>query len=264
MVRSNNPGGFSSSQSVRRTIVEFAAIALGLLVVILAGRFVVGCAAERAALALPPSVDRKIGEAASQAFLAGHLGSAPPPEQAARVERVFSELVGELTADQREALGTPEVSLVLDETANAFALPGGRVFVLTGLLELVGEGDAGDTRLRGVLAHELGHAVERHAVRSLARRTAFGLVVGLLMGNGDRLGDTLLAGASQLEYLRNSREMETEADDFGVTLLRKSGHDSTGLAEFLEKLDAQPVPELLSTHPDPGDRAARIRESAAR
>jgi predicted Zn-dependent protease len=262
--QSIEPGGFASSQGATRTLVELGVILLALIGVILTGRLVVGCAAERAALALPTSVDAKVGEAASRAIRAGHGDSSPAPEQAARVEKVFQGLVARLRDEERGTLGTPEVTVLVDETPNAFALPGGQVFVFTGLLDRLGEGEMADAQLRGVLAHELGHAVERHSLRLLARRVAFGVVVGLLMGNGDQLGDALLAGASQLEGLRNSREMETEADDFGVDLLARANLDARGLAVFLEGLETQPVPALLSTHPDPKERAARIRERLPR
>jgi len=258
------PTGFVASQSTARTLLEFGAILVGLIAVIGVARLAIGAVAERAALALPTSLDAKVGEAASRAVRTAHPSDAATLEQTARVRRVFDELVSRLDAAERAKLGSPEVTVLVDPTPNAFALPGGMVFVQSGLLERVGEGAAGDEQLRGVLAHELGHAVERHALRLLARRVAFGVVIALLMGNGDQLGDALLAGASQLEGLRNSREMETEADDFGVALLGRSGLDAKGLAAFLEGLETQPVPELLSTHPDPKGRAARIREKSGR
>ncbi len=264
MSQSTGSSGFSASQNTARTLVEFGLIIALLLGVLVVGRSVVGCVAERAALALPTSLDGQLGDAAAKAILASHAGTSASAADSARVERVFSELVAKLSEEERASLGTPVVTLLEDETPNAFALPGGHVFVQTGLLARVGAGPEGDSQLRGVLGHELGHAVRRHALRLLARRLAFGLTIGLLMGNGDRLGDALLAGASQLQGLQNSREMETEADDFGVLLLQRSGFDIGGLATFLEGLEGQPVPELLSTHPDPSARAKRIRESAGR
>jgi predicted Zn-dependent protease len=227
------------------------------------GRYVVGCVAERAALTLPATLDARLGEVAARAVEVAHPPQGAPPAERERVTRIFEELVAQLTPEERASLGTPTVTVVEDETPNAFALPGGRVFVLKGLLERVGSAEDGDRRLRGVLAHELGHAVRRHALRLLARKVAFGIVIGLLMGNGDQLGDAMLAGASQLEGLRNSRDMETEADDFGVAVLERLGSSPDGLADFLEGLESQPIPEFLSTHPEPGARATRIRSRAA-
>ena len=131
------------------------------------------------------------------------------------------------------------------------------MFVLTGLLERT-KGD--DSELRGVLAHEIGHAVKRHGVRSLVRNGIFGLVIIFFTGDLNDITTTLIAGASQLDSLSYSRSMEEEADAFGVDLLARRHEDPEGLARFLESLEKQPVPEFLSTHPDSAERAKAIRE----
>lgn len=259
MSQATKSDGFAASQRTGRTLLELALLLGALVGLFFVSRSVVGCVAERAALALPPALDVRIGEVAGAAVRKGHTGAAPAPEARARVEGIFNELVHLLTPAELAGLGTPAITVLNDETPNAFALPGGQVFVQTGLLDRVGEGPDGAAQLRGALAHELGHAVARHALRLLARRMAFGLVIGLVMGQGDGLTEALLAGASQLEGLKNNRDMETEADAFGVALMRRGGYEPEGLAKFLETLGSQPVPELLSTHPDPANRAARIR-----
>ena len=114
--------------------------------------------------------------------------------------------------------------------------------------------------LRGVLAHELGHAVHRHGVRGLVRRGVYGIGLALLLGGSDDAITALIAGASQLDDLGYSRSMEEEADRFGVDLLRRTNHSSEGLARFLESLESVPIPQLLSTHPDSKERAKAIRD----
>ena len=255
--------GFAAQQSWKRTLAEVGVVVLALVLLFFLARSAVGCVAERAATALPTSIDTQIGEAAAAEVRAEHSGKQATADDQQRVERVFGELRRQLTADESKVLTKAHVTALVDDTPNAFALPGGEVFVLTGLLERVGPGPAGDAQLRGVMAHELGHAVRRHGVRLIARKVAFAVALSLVLGGGDQLGGTLVAGASQLEGLRNSREMETEADDFGVDLLRRAGFDPDGLAKFLESLGSQPVPQLLSTHPDPEARAKRIRARAA-
>jgi predicted Zn-dependent protease len=251
--------GFAKSQGWKRTLAELGAVLAGLAVLFFLGRAAIGCAAETIAQNLPASVDETIGKAAAEQMRQQYnLGGEPTEEQIARVERIFDELRGALTEEEKEILQNPRVTVVVDEQVNAFALPGGEVFVLTGLLERVGPD--GDPLIRGVLAHELGHAVKRHGVRGLARRAAFGIVVAMLIGDVDTIVVTLAAGASQLDGLAHSRNMETEADDFGLDLLQRAGHSGEGLAEFLESLGRQPVPELLSTHPDPVERAEAIRD----
>jgi predicted Zn-dependent protease len=189
------------------------------------------------------------------------LGAEPTAQQRERVERVFAELSDALTADEAALLSHARVTVLVDPQVNAFALPGGEVFVLTGLLERVGDDDA---LLRGVLAHELGHAVKRHGVRSLARNAAYSLTIGWLLGDLDDMTASLVSGASELDRLSHSRAMETEADDFGVSLLARAGHDPEGLARFLESLETAPVPELLSTHPNSRERAQAVRRHMSR
>jgi predicted Zn-dependent protease len=251
-------GAQPSFQSRRRTGIELAALLALLVALFFAARGCAGCVAEGVAERLPPSVDAKLGELGAEQFRARYrlAGKEPTEAERARVERIFAELRGALTKEEAERVAGARVTVVVDEQVNAFALPGGEVFVLTGLLERVGDDDA---LVRGVLAHELGHAVERHGVRGIARGAAMGMVLMLVIGQMDDLMGQILAGASQLDGLRYSRSMESEADAFGVDLLRRAGHDPDGLARFLESLETVPVPELLSTHPDSKERAEQIR-----
>jgi predicted Zn-dependent protease len=244
-------------QSGRRTLVELGIVVVALGLLVLAGRSGAGWLADAAVQGLPASVDRAVGEAGAAQMRAKYGPAAQAPLAAReRVARIFDELRGALTQEQLGALVAPQVTVVADDQVNAFALPGGEVFVLTGLLERVGDDDS---MLRGVLAHELGHAVRRHGLRSLARSAATSVAIGWLLGNVDEMGRTLVAGASELEGLSYSRVMETEADQFAVELLTRAGRDPAGLARFLESLEQVPVPELLSTHPDPRARAEAIR-----
>jgi predicted Zn-dependent protease len=237
-------------------------VLVALLLAYLGLRGCSGWVADRAVDRLPPSVDAAVGKSAAESTRAEHgRGPAPSAADQQRVERVFDELRTALSAEQAKALGEPRVTVLGDSAINAFALPGGEVFVLTGLLGRVGDDDG---LLRAVLAHELGHAVLRHGLRSLARNAAFGMMVSFVIGDLDQMTATLLAGASQLDKLHYSRTMENESDEFGAELLERSKHDPEDLARFLETLESAPVPELLSTHPDSAERAKAIRARAKR
>ncbi|MEJ7728902.1 MAG: M48 family metallopeptidase [Polyangiaceae bacterium] len=251
-------GGFVDSQKRGRTWVEVGVLLALLVALVLALRGCSGCVAGAVVSALPPDVDAKIGQAGGAAMRAQHsMNADASADDQARATRIFDELRGKLTPEETRVLVAPRLTVIVDDQVNAFALPGGEVFVLTGLLERTG-GD--DDMLRGVLAHELGHAVHRHGVRGLVRSGVYGLGLALVLGSSDDIVATLVAGASQLDQLGHSREMEEEADAFGVDLLRRCGHNSEGLARFLESLESAPVPQLLSTHPDSKDRAKRIRQ----
>jgi Zn-dependent protease with chaperone function len=240
-------------------MAELGLVVVALGVVWLAGQSCVGWVAEGAVRGLPASVDAAVGKAGADSTRArSQTGTEVDPRQRQRAERLFDELRGGLTDEEASLLATPRITVIADETVNAFALPGGEVFVQTGLLERVGDDDG---MLRGVLAHELGHAVRRHGVRTLARQAATSLVVAWLLGDADEMTATLAAGASELGRLSYSREMETEADRYAVALLRRLGHDAEGLARFLESLETAPVPELLSTHPASSERAQAVRET---
>ncbi len=240
-------------------MAEIGIVLVALVVLFFAARGCVGCAAEQVAMRLPPSVDAQIGKAGAEQFRQQYAASGKPsPAQLQRVQKIFDELRDALSEEDKAILTNPNLTVVVDETVNAFCLPGGEVFVLTGLLERVGP--KGDDLVRGVLAHEIGHAIKRHGVRNLARSAAYGIIFAMAVGQSDQLTATLMAGASQLDRLAYSRSMETEADDYGVDLLKRAGHDPEGLAKFLESLDSMPVPQLLSTHPDSDERAKRIRE----
>jgi predicted Zn-dependent protease len=241
----------------KRNAVEIGLLILAAIAVLLVMRSCLGCVAERAVDHMPPTVDAKIGKTAAEEMRTKYkLGAQPTPEQSARAERIFDELYAGLTADEKAIVSDPQVTVVVDEQVNAFCLPGGEVFVLTGLFDRVGDDDG---LVRGVLAHELGHAVKRHGLRAVARHAAFGIALSLMLGNMDDMASTLAAGAAQLDGLAYSRDKETEADRFGYELLTRIHQDPDGLARFLESLGSQPVPELLSTHPDPVERAAEIR-----
>lgn len=244
--------------SPRRLVAEIALLALALALLMLGVRGCAGVLASAIVAALPATVDEALGKAGGEAMRAQHGGDrAVDAAQAARAARVFNELRAHLTADEARVLVSPRLTVTEDPQVNAFALPGGEVFVLSGLL-LRTEGD--DDVLRGVLAHELGHAVRRHGVRSLVRNGIYGVALAYLMGDLNAMTTTLIAGASHLDKLSYSRGMEEDADRFAVDLLARTGHGPEGLARFLEGLEAQPVPQILSTHPDSAARAREIRE----
>lgn len=255
----NNSTQQGFGHSPKRVAAEIGIVILAIVLLILGARGCAGLAATGIVSALPPSVDASIGKAAGEAMRTQHSaqGAEPTAEEKARVDRVFEELRSGLTEDEKRILVAPRVTVLKDEQINAFALPGGELFVLTGLLERT-KGD--DSELRGVLAHEIGHAVKRHGVRSMVRNGIYGLVIVAVTGDMNDITTTLIAGASQLDSLSYSRSMEEEADAFGVDLLARRNEDPEGLARFLESLEKQPVPQFLSTHPDSAERAKAIRE----
>ena len=151
-----------------------------------------------------------------------------------------------------------------NDTVNAFALPGGQVFITAALLRrLQNEG-----QLVGVLGHEVGHVVGRHSAEQLAKAQLTGALVGAAgvaasSENSDgRQGAAIAAAVGQLVNMRFGRKDELEADHFGVRFMSEAGYDPRALEEVMrilaEASGGSSQPEFLSTHPDPGNRLAQI------
>lgn len=158
-----------------------------------------------------------------------------------------------------------EFHCVNDKAINAFALPGGYVFINRGAIE------AADTeaQLAGVMAHELSHVALRHgtnqATKAQAAQGIFGIAGGIF---GDSTGGALLttlgAFAAGGVLLRYSRAAESQADVMGTQVLYDAGYDPRAMAQFFEKLEAETKgknpPEFFSDHPNPEHRVERVDE----
>ena len=152
-----------------------------------------------------------------------------------------------------------------DETVNAFATPGGHLYVTTGLL-LAADDEA---EVAGVLAHEAGHVVARHSARQLVNLFGLQAIASLALGENPGLLAALAANvAANGLLLAHSRQDEFEADVYGVNYAAKAGYDPRGITRFFKKLQAEQgeIPrELvwLSTHPATGERIERVEEIIA-
>lgn len=143
---------------------------------------------------------------------------------------------------------------------NAFALPGGYIFVNYGLIEKAETPE----EVAGVLAHEIQHVLKRHGLKNVVGRAGLGLVLGLLLGDLEGLGGLIIGASSELAALSFSREQEEEADALGLDLLYAANIDPSGLPTFFEKLAAEQsahgaaLPSFLSTHPDTSQRTRTL------
>lgn len=197
---------------------------------------------------VPLRVDAQLGEASFAMMKSGlDLQAADSPQS-----RQVAALVARL-ADPGEA---PWRSHVADDPEpNAFALPGGIIVVNTGLLATVRRPE----EVAGVLAHEIEHVVQRHGVKQVVRSAGLQALVSLLAG-----GVPGADMARELGSLSFSRDAEREADARGLERLVARHVDPNGLPEFFDTLarhqDGKAPPAFLSTHPDSGDRAARLRK----
>lgn len=147
-----------------------------------------------------------------------------------------------------------------DNTQNAFCTPGGYIYIYTGIIKVLDN----ESQLAGVLGHEMGHADLRHSVRSMQNEYGTQLLLQIIAGNGTA---SQIAGmANSLRTLKNSRCHETQADDASVNYLSKTDYPCNSAGKFFEKIVAaggSSTPEILSTHPDPGNRVENINKKAA-
>jgi predicted Zn-dependent protease len=150
-----------------------------------------------------------------------------------------------------------------DTVLNAFATPGGYIYVYTGLIKYLDEADA----LEGVLGHEMAHADLRHSVRNLQKMYGVQILLNVALGNDpNSLAQIVGQVAGSLAGLKFSRDYETDADSHSVEYLAHTRYACNGAARFFIKLSAQAnssdPPEFLSTHPNPENRIEKINNKA--
>jgi len=158
---------------------------------------------------------------------------------------------------------------VVDHPAiNAFALPGGYIYITRGILSYLDN----EAELAGVLGHEIAHVTARHAVQQSTRAGLGGIgltVLGIFVPATRPLGD-LTSTALGLAFLKYGRDDERESDRLGMEYAAKAGWDPTGVPEFLstlariDELSERGVPNWLSTHPEPAERVVEARPIAAK
>ncbi len=177
----------------------------------------------------------------------------------------YNQLVSCVTnALTRNTGGTWEVVVFEDKTLNAFALPGNKIGVHTGMLELVNTPD----QLASVIGHEIGHVLAKHSNERLSQETAMKTGMGMVQASG-ALGPTgmglLGLGAEYGVMLPYSREHESEADIIGLELMAKGGFDPRQSVTLWQKMEQasqggqQPV-EFMSTHPAHGTRIQNLQQ----
>jgi predicted Zn-dependent protease len=151
------------------------------------------------------------------------------------------------------------------QTVNAFALPGGQIFITHALLrDLKTEG-----QLAGVLGHEVGHVIERHSNQQMAKQGLFqGLAAAGGVAGGSQQSAQMAQAAAQFISMKYGREDEIEADKWGVRLTAMAGYDPRAMIGVMDVLakasNGQSPPEMFSTHPNPPHRAELIKAMIAK
>ena len=199
--------------------------------------------------------------------MAAKMGGAISPERdrrAALVGEVGRRIVQHSDAVRSPYFGNYHFFLLDDDrTVNAFALPGGQVFITTGLFDKLGD----ESELAGVLGHEIGHVVNRHSAQQMAKGRLgqlLSVAVGVGASGNDRGRDAALVAAmvNQMSQLHYSRADESEADRVGLKYMAQAGYDPSGMLDVMRVLKSvsqgDRQPEFLATHPLPETRLEEI------
>ncbi|RRN59365.1 M48 family peptidase [Pseudoxanthomonas sp. SGNA-20] len=214
--------------------------------------------------------DAELNQVGAQAFneMKAKQQTLSGGQQSAYVQCVVQALVAQLPAEWRSLPW--ETAVFVDDTPNAFALPGGKVGVHTGMFKVAKNQD----QLAAVLGHEIGHVYARHTNERVSRQAATSGVLGLLGAvAGARYGDgasqAITQGGGTLAQLGLllpfSRNQEAESDQIGQQLMAQAGFDPAEAVNLWQNMidgAGSRQPEWLSTHPDPQNRIASLRQRA--
>ena len=224
---------------------------------------------EKQRIQISPRQEVVLGIQSIEQIFRQHGGLYPNRSLQAYVDRVGENLI-----DNSSASKSPypfKFHLLRDNiTINAFALPGGQIFITTALLSRLNS----EAQLAGILSHEIGHVVARHAAEHLAKQQlgiALVNVVGLATSDRPKNGRqaAILAQAvNEILTLKYSRDDELESDRLGFRFMVEAGYSPIGLVEVMNILastrSGSQLPEFFSTHPNPKNRIAILKQIIAK
>lgn len=212
-------------------------------------KYGVPVAAKYAAMAVPPNLEKDLGKQTLYVLDTDRLGYFKPTKLS--IDRQTT-LQNALLAMCKKTQACPEYQLLFRSSpeigANAFALPGGYVVMTDELVALAGN----DDEITAVLAHELGHVNERHAMRQTLQGTVAGLIIIAITGDVSSIAAGLPALMINMSY---TRELETEADQYAIQSLKTACIPTKSFSTILSKLQSSHgeglnLPEMISSHPD--------------
>lgn len=215
---------------------------------------------------ITPEQEVALGLQAAPEMAAQFGGLDPDPQLQAFIKQVGQSVSGKILAGRTDYKF--DFHLLADsETVNAFALPGGQIFITRALLDRL----ENEAQLAGVLGHEVGHVVARHSAEHIAKAQLTGALVGAAGVAASDPNDpsrgaqvAQMAGfVGQMVNMKYGRNDELESDALGVRFMAEAGYDPRALLSVMRILEEASGgrargPEFMSTHPNPGNRQATI------
>lgn len=180
------------------------------------------------------------------------------PEAYGHIERIRDSVLATSDIVYRD-LFTWEVHIIHDDNVlNAFAAPGGFIYVYTGLIKYLDTED----ELAGVMGHEIAHADRRHSINQMKKQYGTQILLDVVLGKENQ--GQLTEMAQGLLALKNSRSDESEADEYSVRYLCETDYNASGAAGFFQKLidagNGECTGQFMSTHPCPDNRVQAIHD----
>ena len=221
---------------------------------------------ERQRVSLSPEQEVQLGRNAAPQ-MAQQMGGVLDPSRETDA-RLVAE-VGQRIVDNSDARKHPDFAnhfrfhLLADpRTVNAFALPGGQIFITRALFDQL----ENEAQLAGVLGHEIGHVINRHSAEHMAKsQLGQSLAMAAGVGAGSYDAARMAQMVNQMIQLRYSRQDELESDNYGLAYMRQAGYDPSAMIRVMEILKKASGgggrgPDVLATHPDPDARIQYIKE----
>jgi predicted Zn-dependent protease len=260
---SASPYGYSSQRGGGSSIRLIMGVVIAIISIIsyLASRSFNPVTGENQYLSLTPDQEIALGLQSAPEMIQEFGGMSPDQNAQQTVDNVGFNIVNKSVAHT-----TPwqfEYSVLADQqTVNAFALPGGQIFITEALLSQLTTED----EVAGVLAHETVHVLARHSAQQIASSDLTnGLIGAVSVASGDASTAQTAAMIGQLIGLRYSRDDETQADTLGVCLMLAAGYDPQGMVDVMHVLQnasgGSSQPEFLETHPNPANRIVQIQNA---
>lgn len=237
----------------RRWAWALSGMVVVIALVVTTALYGIPAAARYAAEALPPEMDRALGNGSLDA-VDGRLFTTSELDLDRQIElqAMFADMVSELNDEHGYRL---ELRHSRQFGANAFALPSGIVIMTDDLVRIA----AHDDELKAVLAHEIGHVVNRHSLRMVLQGSATALLMLALLGDLNTATALVAAAPGVLVQAKHSRQFETEADEYAYAWLDHHGIPRKQFADILQRLEAKTTANgkllgFLSTHPRTEER----------
>lgn len=232
-----------ASQMMLILVVTFLSIGL------LAWFVVLPWVGEKAASYVPIDLEMSLGESLSHAY----SNEETQQDSVTFLLQQFADLL------QLDTTYPIKVEVIRSDQINAFALPGGHIFVYSGLLEKMGSYE----ELAALLGHEVTHVVHQHSLKSICRSAATGIAIATMFGDLTGISSGILSQADQLQSLDYSRALETDADNNGLLIMQQNHVSGLGMLNLLsllkkESLELPALMKYLSTHPDTEARIKNI------